>query len=117
MPRATKPKLAQPPLLRKVMDRALTERQWQKQVEDALKLFGWWFMHVPANVVVCERCGHRNYRGIARGFPDLLAIKPPHIRWLELKRERGWVDPDQKSLHALLRACGQTVLVAKPRDR
>jgi hypothetical protein len=99
------------------MDRSLTERQWQKQVEDYLKLFGWWFMHVPANVVVCDRCGHRNYRGIARGFPDLLAIKPPFVRWIELKRERGWIDPDQRSLHALLRACGQVVLVARPRDR
>jgi len=121
VPAKRKPDLAQPPLegrtFRRLIDGTLTEKQWQQQVERALDLHGWWWMHVPANVIICQRCGQRNYRGIKRGFPDLLAVKPPHIRWIELKRERGRLDPDQIRVHAMLRACGQVVLHARPRDR
>ena len=121
MPRRREPDLAQPPLtsreVKRLVDRTLTEKQWQKQVENALTRFGWWWMHIPANVIICERCGHRNYRGIKRGFPDLFTIKPPFIRWIELKTEVGRLDSDQKRIHEMLRACGQVVLNARPRDR
>ena len=82
--------MTQPPLsgrqFRRLVDGALTEAQWQKQVEGWLDLYGYWWMHIPSNVVVCVRCGHKNYRGIKKGFPDILAIKPPVMLWLELKR-------------------------------
>lgn len=121
MPRRAKPSIAQPPLtgreFRRLVDGQLSEKQWQKQVEEALDVYGWWWFHVPSNVLVCMRCHAKNYRGIKRGFPDILAIKPPHILWIELKRERGWLDPDQKRVHEMLRACGQTVLHVRPRDR
>lgn len=99
------------------MDGQLKEASWQKQVEEALTLFGWWWLHVPSNVVVCPRCHTKIYRGIAKGFPDILAIKPPFILWIECKTERGHVDPEQKRVKAMLEACGQTVLHARPRDR
>jgi hypothetical protein len=112
-----KRKVDQPPLFRRLIDGDLKERDWQKQVEEMLRWYGWWFMHVPPNVVVCPHCRTRIYRGIKRGFPDILAIKPPHILWIELKTERGWLDPDQQRVHEMLRACGQTVRRARPRDR
>jgi hypothetical protein len=99
------------------MDGALTEAQWQKQVEEALDVFTWWWMHIPSNVVVCSVCHSKNYRGIAKGFPDILAIKPPHILWIECKRERGQLDPEQKRVGAMLEACGQRWIHARPRDR
>jgi hypothetical protein len=99
------------------MDGRLSEAAWQKSVEDALDLFGWWWLHVPPNVVVCPRCQNRIYRGIRKGFPDLLGIKPPHLLWLELKTEHGHVDPEQRRVKELLEACRQTVLHARPRDR
>ena len=74
---------------RKLIDGNLNETTWQKQVEEALTVCGWWWMHVPANVVVCPCCHTKIYRGIRKGFPDLFAIKPPHMFWLELKTERG----------------------------
>jgi hypothetical protein len=99
------------------MDGKLTEREWQKQVEDALTLFGWWFIHIPANVVVCPICHRKIYRGIAKGFPDILAIRPPRLLWLELKRERGQLEPEQRKVGDMLEACGQTWLHVRPRDR
>ena len=114
-------KLAQPPLngqqFRRLMDGDLKERDWQKQIEEALDLFGWWWLHIPANVVVCPACRRRIYRGIAKGFPDILALKPPHILWIECKRERGQLDAEQKRVGAMLAACGQRWIHARPRDR
>jgi hypothetical protein len=109
--------LNQPSLFRKFMDRRLKEKPWQKQVEEALTVCGWWWMHVPPNVIVCPGCHRRIYRGIRKGFPDILAIKPPDILWIELKTETGQVEPEQTSVGEMLRACGQTWVVARPRDR
>jgi len=105
--------------LRSMLDRQLSEKQWQTHVERRLKAFKWWFSHNPPNVIVCARCGHRNYRGIARGIPDLWIMRPPFMGWVELKRERGWVDPDQRSVQALINACTVQLPVvnARPRDR
>lgn len=102
---------------RKLIDGQLSEKQWQKQVEEALTVYGWWWMHIPPNVVVCPRCTTKIYRGIAKGFPDILAIKPPYILWIELKRERGQLDSDQRRVLAMLEACDQIVRHARPRDR
>jgi hypothetical protein len=118
--RRAKP-LAQPPLdgpaIRRLMDGKLSESDWQKQVEAALTRNGWWFLHIPPNVVVCNRCHAKIYRGIQKGFPDIFAIKPPRMLWLELKRERGQLEPEQQQLGEMLQACGQTWLHARPRDR
>ena len=102
---------------RKLIDGNLKEATWQKQVEEALTVCGWWWMHVPPNVVVCPRCHTKVYRGIRKGFPDLFAIKPPHKLWLELKTERGQLEPEQREVLDMLAACGETVLFARPRDR
>jgi hypothetical protein len=114
------PKLAQPPLngreFRRLVDGQLTEAQWQKQIEQALDVLGWWWMHIPSNVVVCPH-GTKVYRGIRKGFPDILAIRPPYILWLELKRERGQLDAEQRRVGKMLEACGQVYLHARPRDR
>lgn len=109
--------MSQEPLFRRFMDRQLSEAQWQKQVEEALDAFGWTWWHIPSNVVVCPNCHAKVYRGIRKGFPDLLAIRSPVILWIELKRERGQLSPDQRQMFQLLRASGQTVLHARPRDR
>jgi hypothetical protein len=111
----------QPPLdgrdFRRLMDGQLKEADWQKQVEEALDVCGWWWMHIPSNVVVCPH-GTKIYRGIAKGFPDILALRPPHILWIELKRDRGGhLESEQRRVGAMLEACGQTWLYARPRDR
>lgn len=114
--------MQQPPLddrkFRRLIDGALSEREWQRQVERALDACHWWWMHIPSNVVVCNRCGAKVYRQIKRGFPDILAIRPPHILWIELKVEqRGTLRPEQRTVREMLQACGQTFIHARPRDR
>ncbi len=105
------------PEFRRLIDGQLKEKTWQKDVEEMLDLHRYWWVHIPSNVVVCERCHHKNYRGIQKGFPDLLAVKPPYILWIELKRERGAVEPEQRDVGAMLLECGQIWIVARPRDR
>lgn len=111
----------QPPLdgreFRRLMDGQLKEAPWQKQVEEALTLHGWWWNHNPPNVVVCSRCRTRIYRGIKKGVPDIWAIRPPYMLWLELKTERGQLRPEQQQLMTMIRACGLIALYARPRDR
>lgn len=109
--------MKQPPLFRRLMDRSLKEKPWQKQVEEALDFYGWWWFHVPPNVVVCPKCRWRIFRGIRKGWPDIVAIKPPRILWIELKTERGQLEPEQTEVGMMLRACGQTWVHARPRDR
>jgi VRR-NUC domain-containing protein len=121
MKRQRRTGIAQPPLsgreFRRLADGVLSEAEWQKQIEDALDLFGWWYMHIPSNVIVCFFCHKKNFRGIAKGFPDLLAIRPPHILWLECKTELGQLKPEQRRVGAMLEACGQKWVHARPRDR
>src|SRR5262249_43748205 len=68
VPRRVKSDLSQPPLtsreFRRLVDGQLSEKEWQKQLEEALDLYGWWWMHIPANVIVCRFCHRKNYRGI-----------------------------------------------------
>ena len=113
--------LAQAPLdgraFRRLIDGQLKEKDWQKQVAEALDACGWWWMHVPSNVVVCPRCHTKVYRGIRKGVPDIFAMKPPYLLWIELKTERGQLDGEQKRVRDLLRACGQIWIHARPRDR
>lgn len=113
--------MRQPPLdsreFRRLVDGRLKEKPWQKQVEDYLDLMGYWWMHIPSNVVVCPACRRKVYRRIRRGFPDILAIRPPYILWIELKTEHGHVEPEQTRVKKMLEACGQIVIHARPRDR
>lgn len=91
----------QPPLdgpaFRKLMDARLKEARWQKEVERALAGLGWSKpFHAPSNVVVCTRCGHKNYRAVMKGWPDLITMKPPHLLAIELKTEVGRLTPEQR---------------------
>ena len=120
-PRRRGPAATQSPLtgrdFRRLTDGALTEAEWQKEIERALTFFRWWWIHIPSNVTVCPRCGNKIYRGIAKGFPDILAIKPPDMLWIEAKKEGGQLDPEQTRVGKMLQACGQTWIRVRPRDR
>jgi hypothetical protein len=112
--------LAQEPLpdVRRLVNATIKEAPWQKTVEQALTKHGWWWFHVPPNVVICNVCGNRIYRRIRKGIPDLIAVRPPYVAWLELKTERGTLKAEQKEILGLLERCpGQIVLRARPRDR
>lgn len=85
---------------------AVTETQWQAQVETWAKRAGWLGYHV------------RDSRGSARGFPDCVFVRPQtsEIVWAELKTERGKVTPSQQVWIEALKACNQRVFVLRPSD-
>jgi len=115
--RQPKPRLEQAPLLRRFMDRGLKEASWQKEIEAALDFFGWWWSHNPPNVVVCPKCRWKIFRGIRKGIPDIWAIRPPFMLWIECKAETGQLDPQQRVVGDMIRACGLQWIHARPRDR
>jgi hypothetical protein len=102
--------------------RKVAERTLQASVERLAETLGWIAYHIPANVIVCERCGHKNYRAVQKGFPDLCLVpgprRPPRpIRWIELKAAGGSLTAEQRILFPLMERAGSPVAVLTlPRD-
>lgn len=101
--------------------RKIAERTMQAQVERLAGALGWLPFHIPTNVIVCQWCGRKNYRGVRRGFPDLMLLRTERLppgppRFLELKTATGQLDADQRMVHALIRRSGLEVDVIKPKD-
>jgi hypothetical protein len=82
----------------------LSERQFQRQVEDALRLFGWRFYHTW------------NSFNSARGFPDVIAVRPPRAVALELKSAKGKVTPDQQAWVTAMAESGIEAGIWRPED-
>lgn len=99
----------------------VAERTIQQNAERLAGALGWLPFHIPSNVVVCERCGHKNYRAVRKGFPDLMLVRtlrlpPGPIRFVELKTATGSLTPEQKEVHVLLRRSGLDVDTIKPSE-
>lgn len=84
----------------------LTEKQWQKQVVDMAKLFGFEVYH-PYLSIHSER-----------GWPDLSMVHSTNGRLLfvELKAEHGKTTTHQDKWLALLRTTGAEVYLWRPSD-
>ena len=95
----------------------LTEAEWLRSVGDALDLTGWaWIHHCPARRAQ-GKWTTATQGNSAKGFPDVVAVRPPRVLWLELKTERGRVSVEQNSWLDQLRASGQEAHVLRmPRD-
>ena len=89
---------------RRMVDKKLTEKEWQAHVIETATLFGW-------------RCYHTfDSRRSADGFPDLVMVRE-RVVWAELKRETGKLTVAQWDWITALEAAGQEVYVWKPSDR
>ena len=75
------------------MTLALRESDFQRQVLDVARIYGWRAYH-PALSKWSER-----------GFPDLTLVRPPRIVFAELKREKGKTTPFQDEWAELLTDC------------
>lgn len=84
--------------------RNLTEAQWQAQVEELARLHGWRTYHT------------HDSRRSNPGFPDLVLVHASAKRtvFLELKKERGTVRPEQQSWIDDLKAAGQEAYIVRP---
>lgn len=70
----------------------LSERAWQSILQDALTREGWGWNHIYR---MRTASGQWRTSTTAVGWPDLVAIRPPHILALEVKADRGVIAPEQ----------------------
>lgn len=68
---------------RDMLDRAMSEKDWQQTVVDAALSFGWGVYHTFDS------------RRSSAGFPDLVLVRRDRLIFAELKREVGTVRLDQ----------------------
>lgn len=96
--------------------RAISEAQWQHQVEQIARLHDWRLFHAPDNRPVTARSGRRYVQNIRAGFPDLVLVRGPRLLFAELKRETGRLSDEQHAwLNDLARASAE-VYVWRPSD-
>lgn len=99
------PGLSGPDLVRAALKRAIPERDFQAQVLDIARLFGWRLYHALDS------------RGSEPGFPDCVLVKDGRLIFAELKTELGAVEPDQQAwLDDLGQVKGVEVHLWRPRD-
>lgn len=62
----------------------MTEAELQATIVEVAQTFGWLVFH------------DRDSRTNASGFPDLVLVKRPRVLLVELKAEKGRLNPDQR---------------------
>ena len=82
------------------------EKDWMVAVADALDFNGWsWIDTHPTRRSQGRWVGPQ--ANSARGFPDVVACRPPRTLFLEIKREGGRVSDEQQAWIGRLQAAGQ----------
>jgi hypothetical protein len=92
--------------------RTITERQWQKTVEQLLTALGWRFFHAPDN----RPAKNGAIQNVKAGWPDLFAVRGERAIAIELKSETGKTSPDQDEWLAALAMTGIETYVWRPSD-
>ena len=82
----------------------LTEKQWQQQVIDLARLYGWRYYHTFDS------------RRSAAGFPDLVLFRPGRFLMAELKTDKGSLTAAQKEMIDDLLEAGVIVYVFRPEN-
>lgn len=92
----------------------LTEAEYQGLIVDTARYLGYEVMHVRRSKG--RRRGGEAWQTTTsiKGWPDLTIFGDRGLLFVEVKSESGRVTPEQKVVHAQLRAAGQTVIVSKP---
>jgi len=100
----------------------ISEDDFTETVLMYAKLGGWQVFHIPdwmwrSIFSLWKRHGHRKGRTWpAKGFPDLILLKPPELLVVEIKSETGRTSPEQRTWLQAFAACGVETQVWKPRD-
>lgn len=89
--------------------RAITEREWQSQVQRLASSLGWKFYHAPDNKPVNGRI-----QKVVAGFPDLVLVKAERLIFAELKREQGIVADAQMEWLEALKLTGAECYIWRP---
>ena len=92
---------------RKMLDRQTSEAAFQRSLLEVADMFGWSTYHVSDS-----------RRVTSAGFPDIVIAHQVHgVAFLELKKEGGYLKPEQREWRDVLTAAGVRYYVFRPRDR
>ena len=95
----------------------VSEAEWLAAVADMLDLYGWYWIHPLPARRADGRWRTAAQGNSAKGFPELVCVRPPRVVWIELKSEKGRVSPEQRAWIDRLQAAGQEAAVARlPQD-
>lgn len=98
----------------------MTEAEWQQQVIETAKLYGWRALHVRRSIG--RRGGQRGWQTTTSidGWPDLLLwnVRRPErgLVALELKADKGKATDEQLRVLSELTAAGVRTMLARPSD-
>ncbi len=71
----------------------MNEAEWQSQVIDLARLYGWTCAHFrPAKT---EKGWRTPVQADGKGFPDLVLVRKGDLIFAELKAEKGRLSPEQ----------------------
>ncbi len=97
--------------------RAMTETEWQTQVQQMLDLGGWTWFHAPDNLPRRSRRGTVYVQDVRAGFPDLIALRGRQLLVAELKQVGKRPTAQQAMWLGLFRHVTPLVFVWTPLDR
>ena len=84
---------------------AISEKEFESQVKDLARLYGWKYYHTWRSI-------HS-----PAGYPDCVLVRPPRLIFAELKSEIGKVSPKQQEWLDILAQCPQVeVYLWRPSD-
>lgn len=87
------------------------ESAFQSKLMKLLRAFGWRCTHQP------PRPGRSRMITFGDpGFPDIVALRPPDLIFLECKSIKGAASPDQRTWLVGLEQCGVPAWVVNPAD-
>lgn len=91
----------------------ITEREFSRQVEDLLNMFGWRWCHFrPART----EQGWRTALSGTSGFPDYVAVRGTRVLFAEVKSDNGRLSPEQRDWITALDICpGVETYIWRPR--
>ena len=93
----------------------VTEAQFQRQVLALAKLTSWRVAHF--RTAMNARGQYMTpVAGDGKGFPDLVLVKGGRVLYRELKRDGGYLEPEQKAWRDALLAAGADWALWRPRD-
>ena len=101
--------------VRRVTALEMTEAQLDHDVLALWRAYGWTLRLLTKKrggaVVeeIVDPYHTRDSRGSAKGFPDRVAIRPPRLMFVELKKERGRIEPEQQAWHNALKLVSDQV--------
>ena len=96
------------------MSTPLTEAQFQRQIVDLARLYGWEDFHVRAGRTA-DSWRVPGSGSLAQGWPDLCLVRGNRLLFIEVKTDAGKLTTHQERVLDVLRLAAE-VHVWRPRD-